>query len=164
MTIGQWLGKWAGQWLGSGEPAPEGSISGAATISLSATAQPTAVVEISGTASLSMSAAGSIAESPIDPPVTTWASAWGMSWGNSWGDGADVPVSLASLGGWPAKKRKKAHEDNDLEEVSEAFPADVVSRIRNEMLSASLAQDVIARAKSRAKRMRSEEEALLLML
>ena len=112
---------------------------------------------------------GNQSAAPVEPPAVTdandcWGGAWGSSWGNSWGAGADVPVSLASLGGWPAKKRKKADEDDEPEEVSEAFPADVVSRIRNEMLSASLAQDVIARAKSRAKRMRSEEEALLLML
>ena len=75
------------------------------------------------------------------------------------------PVPVASLGGWSGEqKREKKRFDDDLGEIEEALPLDVVSRIRNEMLSASLAQDVIARAKSRAKRMRLEEEALLLML
>ena len=75
------------------------------------------------------------------------------------------PVPVASLGGWSGEQKpKKKRLDDELETIQEAIPVDVVSRIRNEMLSASLAQDVIARAKSRAKRMRSDEEALLLML
>ena len=105
----------------------------------------------------------------VDPPAVDsadcWGGAWGLSWGDSWGVDSVVPVLPASLGGWADdRKRKKNRLDDELNEIQEALPADVVSRIRNEMLSASLAQDVIARAKSRAKRMRSEEEALLLML
>jgi len=112
---------------------------------------------------------GNQSAAPVDPPVVDsadcWGGAWGLSWGDSWGVAAVVPVLPASLGGWTDdRKRKKRRLDDELDEIQEALPADVVSRIRNEMLSASLAQDVIARAKSRAKRMRSEEEALLLML
>ena len=37
MTIGQWVGQWFGEWFGSGEPAPAGSMSGAATLVVGAT-------------------------------------------------------------------------------------------------------------------------------
>ena len=37
MTIGQWVGQWFGEWFGSGEPAPVGSMSGAATLVVGAT-------------------------------------------------------------------------------------------------------------------------------
>lgn len=78
----------------------------------------------------------------------------------------DLPIpGIASLGGFSTDRKSKVRRlDDDLEEIEEALDAGTVTRLRNEMLSASLAQDVIDRAKARAKRMRSEEEALLLML
>jgi len=78
---------------------------------------------------------------------------------------------FASLGGWggPAKEQKKKRK-KVVEEIQEALPPVVVSRLREEMIAASLTQDVIGRASAhaadvaRAKRNRVEEEALLLML
>ena len=56
MTVGQWLGNWVGSWFGSGEPAPEGSLRGTATISLAASGSTGAVVTLQGTADISVSA------------------------------------------------------------------------------------------------------------
>jgi len=99
------------------------------------------------------------------------ASAWGLSWGGAWGSafGALLPPQVASLGGWsadpkPKKKRKKALPD---EQITEALPPAMVSRLKDEMLAASLTKDVIERAANHAatvKRVRAEEMALLLMI
>lgn len=78
-----------------------------------------------------------------------------------------VTTVLASLGAWGGRaeeKKKKPHKVVEPDVVEEAFPVDVVSRLREEMLSASLTAEVIARAKQRSKRIRAEESALLLMI
>ena len=62
MTFGNWLGEWFGQWFGSGEPAPPGSLSGSASVRLSAsgnvTSEPSSAV--SGSASITIGASGQI--------------------------------------------------------------------------------------------------------
>jgi len=80
-----------------------------------------------------------------------------------WGD---QPIAPASLGAWcPVEqpKKRKRRLDDDLD-VEEALPAGEVARLRDEMLSASLSSDMEERAKKRWKRMRAEEDALLLMI
>lgn len=80
------------------------------------------------------------------------------------------PPVVASLGGWgpfeKAPRRKKKEEVEFEQEVEEALSKPVVSRIRAEMLSASIAVEVIERAKESARKTkkRREEEALLLMI
>ena len=71
MTIGQWVGKWFGEWFGSGEPAPAGSMSGTATVSLSIAGELSAAANgsLSGTAVLSMSVTGVLSSTGI--PVGT---------------------------------------------------------------------------------------------
>ena len=63
MTLGQWLGKWAGQWLGPVEDQPQGSMSGSATMRVTATgsigAGGVVTANMSGSAAFSFS--GSIA-------------------------------------------------------------------------------------------------------
>lgn len=75
-----------------------------------------------------------------------------------------VSVVMASLGAWGGKTEEKKRKKPKLAapEVEESFPVEVVSRLRDEMLSSSIAADVIARAKTR--RIRAEETALLLMI
>ena len=62
MTFGNWFGEWFGQWFGSGEPAPTGSLSGSASVRLSAlgnvTSEPSSAV--SGSASITIGASGQV--------------------------------------------------------------------------------------------------------
>lgn len=60
MTVGQWFGQWFGSWYGSGEPAPEGSLSGATTLGLSGTATLTGTGAMAGTASVSLASNGTL--------------------------------------------------------------------------------------------------------
>ena len=114
---GNWLGSWSGEWSGSGNPAPEGSISGAASFSISAIGNLTA---------------------------------------------ADMPVPMASLGGFSPKIKPEEPQKELPEAVPEPIPESYVSRIRQEFLSESMAHDLITRARKR--KSRAEEEALLLIL
>ena len=72
---------------------------------------------------------------------------------------------FASLGAWGGKveevkkKRKKI-----VDVVEEAIPQVVISRLRDEMLAASLTEEIIARAKARAKQKRNNTVALLMMI
>ena len=75
---------------------------------------------------------------------------------------SDYQQALASLGGAPERIKRKNKPDEDESEVVEALPTATISRIQNEFLSESLAQDLINRARKR--KSRAEEEALLLIL
>ncbi len=60
---GEWLGSWPGEWFGDGVERPPGSISGTATVSITAVGvlvAPTGFM--SGSASLAVSAVGSMAQ------------------------------------------------------------------------------------------------------
>jgi hypothetical protein len=80
-----------------------------------------------------------------------------------WGDQPSVPASLGAWG--PVEQRKKPRKrlDDDLE-VEESLPDATVARLTKEMLAASLSADMADRARTRSRRMRAEEEALLLMI
>lgn len=60
MTLGQWVGQWFGEWFGSGEPAPEGSLSGTATVGLTCTGPATAVGHLTGGAVITIASAGEL--------------------------------------------------------------------------------------------------------
>lgn len=85
MTIGQWLGTWVGSWLGSGDPAPEGTLRGTATISLSGSAVVGGLGKVSGVAAVSVAASGSVSGGSTPVDCDSWGGAWGSSWGDSWG-------------------------------------------------------------------------------
>ena len=74
-----WLGTWLGGWFGSGDPAPPGSMSGVALVSVSTAATLTSTGSapgmMSGTAALAISTTATITHAT---PVTT---------GNFWTDG-----------------------------------------------------------------------------
>ena len=70
---------------------------------------------------------------------------------------------MASLGSWSGKTEEQRKKEVIDDVVAEPIHPMVVARLRDEMLSASLAQDVIARAKA-ASRKRNNEVALLLMI
>ena len=74
-----WLGTWLGGWFGSGDPAPPGSMSGVASVSISTVATLTSTGSapgmMSGTAALAIS---TTATSTHTAPVAT---------GNFWADG-----------------------------------------------------------------------------
>lgn len=74
-----WLGTWLGGWFGSGDPAPPGSMSGVASVSISTVATLTSTGSapgmMSGTAALAISTTATITHAT---PVTT---------GNFWTDG-----------------------------------------------------------------------------
>lgn len=74
-----WLGTWLGGWFGSGDPAPPGSMSGVALVSVSTAATLTSTGSapgmMSGTAALAISTTATITHAT---PVTT---------GNFWADG-----------------------------------------------------------------------------
>lgn len=71
---------------------------------------------------------------------------------------------FASLGSWGGKveEEKPRKKKEAQQQVVEPLPVEVVARLREEMLSASLAADVVSRAKAR--RIRANEEALILMI
>lgn len=60
MTLGQWVGQWFGEWFGSGEPAPEGSLSGTATVGLTCTGPATAIGHLTGGAVITIASAGEL--------------------------------------------------------------------------------------------------------
>lgn len=60
MTLGQWVGQWFGEWFGSGEPAPEGSLSGTATVGLTCTGPATAIGHLTGGAVITIASAGDL--------------------------------------------------------------------------------------------------------
>lgn len=74
-----WLGTWLGNWFGSGDPAPPGSMSGVALVSVSTAATLTSTGSapgmMSGTAALAISTTATITHTA---PVAT---------GNFWADG-----------------------------------------------------------------------------
>ena len=74
-----WLGTWLGGWFGSGDPAPPGSMSGVASVSISTVATLTSTGSapgmMSGTAALAISTTATITHTA---PVAT---------GNFWADG-----------------------------------------------------------------------------
>lgn len=78
-----------------------------------------------------------------------------------WSDGfwGDQPQMLASLGAYGPIKRKAKRTDDDLETIEESLPVDVISRLRDETLAAS----VMAVAIKQAKRRRNEAVLLLMM-
>jgi len=89
--------------------------------------------------------------------ASAWGKAWGLAWGNAWG--APHAILPASLGaGIEPGRRRKRKPDDDAPLVG-PLPHETVSRLRSEMLSASLDADDIRRA-----RRRSEEAVLLLMI
>ena len=60
MTIGQWVGQWFGEWFGSGEPAPAGSMSGTATVSLSIAGSATGTGALEGMAGVAVASSGEL--------------------------------------------------------------------------------------------------------
>jgi len=93
------------------------------------------------------------------------AAAWKLG---AWKEEEEEPQLLASLGGFspPAKKKREEAKEELPEEFPEIIPEPIpeayVSRIRNELLSEAVANDLITRAKKR--KSRAEEEALLILL
>jgi hypothetical protein len=77
---------------------------------------------------------------------------------------AGVQQYFASLGAWGGKdeQEKPRKKKETPQEIVEPLPVEVIARLREEMLSASLAADVVSRAKAR--RTRADEEALILMI
>ena len=71
---------------------------------------------------------------------------------------------FASLGAWGGIKEEKPKQEKPPETVSEALPDPVVARIKDELLSASLAAEVIERARTQAKRRKNQQLAILLTL
>ena len=73
---------------------------------------------------------------------------------------------FASLGAWGGGlvKEEKPKQEKPPETVSEALPDPVVARIKDELLSASLAAEVIERARTQAKRRKNQQLAILLTL
>ena len=76
----------------------------------------------------------------------------------------EPPQVLASLGAWSGIKEEKPKHEKPPETVSEALPDPVVARIKDELLSASLAAEVIERARTQAKRRKNQQLAILLTL
>lgn len=74
---------------------------------------------------------------------------------------------FASLGAWGGEEQKKKKRKKKIEQIAavspEPIPVSMVSRLREEMIGASLADEVKQRA-IRLKRIRDEDEELLLML
>ncbi len=71
----------------------------------------------------------------------------------------------ASLGGWGGdkeekKKKRKPEEIIPIESVVSAAS----SKFRDEAISMALADEIMSRARARTKKLRADEEALLLML
>ena len=60
MTIGQWVGQWFGEWFGSGEPAPAGSMSGTATVSLSTAGSASGTGSLEGAAGVILHSSGDL--------------------------------------------------------------------------------------------------------
>ena len=84
-----WLGTWLGGWFGSGDPAPPGSMSGVASVSISTVATLTSTGSapgmMSGTAALAISTTATITHTA---PVATgnfWADGFWSAW--FWADG-----------------------------------------------------------------------------
>ena len=77
----------------------------------------------------------------------------------------EPPQVLAPLGAWGGlvKEEKPKHEKQP-ETAVEALPDPVVARIKDELLSASLAAEVIERARTQAKRRKNQQLAILLTL
>ena len=105
-----WLGVWNGEWFGSLEPAPPGSLSGTASLHLSASGAVEASGGprwISGTASLLFSGSGEITDTP-GPRWITGTAHLGLSASGNIAD-ASAPVSdtndsrpWGSAGAWDA--------------------------------------------------------------
>lgn len=74
--MGNWLGSWLGKWFGAGEPAPAGSLSGTATVALTASATLMAKGNLSGSAAFAITGIGALNE----PPGTTQQTAGGGAW------------------------------------------------------------------------------------
>ena len=78
----------------------------------------------------------------------------------------EPPQVLASLVAWGGGlvKEEKPKQENQPETVVEALPDPVIARIKDELLSASLAAEVIERARTQAKRRKNQQLAILLTL
>ena len=84
-----WLGTWLGSWFGSGDPAPAGSMSGVAAVSVSTTATLTSTGSapgmMSGTAALAISTTATITHTTAPVVGNFWADGfWSAGF---WADG-----------------------------------------------------------------------------
>ena len=81
-------------------------------------------------------------------------------------EGEEPPQVLAPLGAWGPVKTTTNNKPAAIspDTVEEPIPASVVSRIQDELISASLAAEVIERAKQQAKRRKNQQFAILLTL
>lgn len=76
------------------------------------------------------------------------------------------PQLPASLGYAPMgeRRRKKPHDEAEDDRIDEAMPPAMVSRLRDEMLSATLAADVVDRAQEQARKSKRRKDAAILLL
>ena len=73
---------------------------------------------------------------------------------------------FASLGAWGGGlvEKRKPKRVKPIETISEPLPDPVIARIKDELLSASLAAEVIERARKQAQRRKNQQLAILLTL
>jgi len=103
-----WLGVWNGEWFGSLEPAPPGSLSGTASLHLSASGTVEAAAGprwITGTSHLGLSASGRITDGNALPEVvggdkvTGGSGSWANGQGYVWKDHAWVKATKVARSG-----------------------------------------------------------------
>jgi hypothetical protein len=77
-----------------------------------------------------------------------------------------TPQLLASLGAAPVseRRRKRPDEEREDEQIADAIPPAMVSRLRDEMLSATMAADVVERAQDMARKAKRRKDAAILLL
>ena len=73
----------------------------------------------------------------------------------------ELLASLGAWGGYLKERKPKKKKEEIVEVVPEALPDPVISRIQDELISASLAADVIQRARTQAQRQRNHAAILL---
>ena len=78
--------------------------------------------------------------------------------------GEAPPPVLASLGAWGGSLKNENKPEKKQETISEPLPDPVIARIKDELLSASLAAEVIERARKQAQRRKNQQLAILLTL
>ena len=71
---------------------------------------------------------------------------------------------FASLGAWGGSLKNEKKPEKKQETISEPLPDPVIARIKDELLSASLAAELIERARKQAQRRKNQQLAILLTL
>lgn len=97
--------------------------------------------------------------------ASAWGASWGAYWGNSWGAITAQPPIPANLGAAPrTERRRKPQDEREDDQIAEAIQPAMVSRLRDEMLSAAMAADVVERAQDVARKAKRRKEAAILLL